>query len=148
MSENLSLVLEFLKLVGEAEENRVVSEHNIDFTKLKKLLSDDFVIVNPLFHPAHGIVKGVTDTSDGSLHGPDGMEKDIKATASHFKFSVKDFTHYDAGDVILFRGTISILGARSGKSVETKFAELFFVEDGLIRRIEPYLNVNALREVL
>lgn len=148
MSENLQLVLKFLTLVGEAEEDHVVSGDSINFMELKKLLSADFVIVNPLFHPKHGIIGGVGDPVDGSLHGPDGMEEDIRATSSHFKFSVKNVTHHDAGNVVLFRGTISIQGTRTQKSDETTFAELFFVENGLITRIEPYLNANALRGVL
>ena len=148
MSENLSIVRKFLDLVGETEANRIVDHNKIDFSTLKSLLTSDFVIRNPIFHPDHGIIKDVGESSDGSLIGPDAMEEDIKATASYFSFSVKDSKYYDAGDVIIFQGTINVRGLKTGELVETPFAELFYIRDGLIYLIEPYLNTNAVRQVI
>ncbi|WBX83772.1 hypothetical protein [Sphingosinicella microcystinivorans] len=147
-SRNLETVHRFLDLVGESTDHKVIASSDIDFSRITALLTSEFVIRNPLFHPEHGIVKGVGDDIDGSLRGPDAIEIDLKATASLFEFSVRNAELKDAGDVILFLGNISVRGTESLRSMETGFVELFFMKDGLIDRIEPYLNVNAFRLIL
>lgn len=144
----LETVSEFLELVGELTEHNVVESAKIDWSALDAVLFPDFAIVNPLFHPTQGIFPNVGDEADGALSGVAGMRADIEATASHFHFSVSGPQLRDAGDVVLFFGTIHVTGYRSGRSMSSPFAELFYVSGGRITRIEPYINVNAFRLVI
>ena len=148
MLVNLDIVYKFLETVGITQENRTVNRDGIDFAKATRLLSPDFIILNPLFHPRHGLIERVGNSADGALSGPAGWVEDIKATAPYFSFSVSDFALHDASDVTILRATIRIRGVRTGRTVETPFTELFFVKDGLIRRIEPYFNLNALHGII
>lgn len=148
MPTNLDIVYSFLETVGITKDGRAVNRDAIDFAKAKSFLGPDFVIVNPLFHPRHGLIERVGNSVDGALSGPEGWVEDIRATASYFSFSVSRFALHDAGDVIFLRAVISISGARTGRTVATPFTEIFFVSDGLIHRIEPYFNLNALRGII
>jgi hypothetical protein len=147
-ASGLETVQRFLELVGELTEDHVVDGARIDWCALGEVLSPEFVIRNPLFHPVHGIFPHIGDPVDGALRGIAGMKADIEATASHFRFSVSGAQLRDAGDVVLFFGVINVTGCRSARSMSSPFAELFFLEDGLIARIEPHINVNAFRLVI
>jgi hypothetical protein len=146
VSQRVSVVQTFLDLIGETDPNHVMVA--ADAKSGRHLLHPECIIINPLWHPDRGIVQAGELTPDGLLHGRSGIDRDLAQVNSRWKCTVSDTALYDVGEFVLYRAVANVTSKVSGTTVAAPFVDLYWVEDGLITKIDMYLDTKAFYDQL
>ena len=76
-----------------------------------------------------------------SFHGPDGVQKyfaGLEQVFENMHYELLDLA--DLGDVLLAQVNIHIEGRESGATIARPFFQVFWFEDGLIRRVQGFTD--------
>jgi ketosteroid isomerase-like protein len=142
VNNNLEIVMRFLDALGERDSEHTVAD--AAGAEAHALIHPDCIFINPMVNPDRGLVDRSKVPSDGVFRGPEGLDADLALVASLWDIQVKRPELYDLGDVVLFRGVAAATGKVTGKSNESDFLELFWVEDGLITKVHAANDTKAL----
>jgi ketosteroid isomerase-like protein len=148
MSEyDVAAVRRLLAIVGEMDADHVLDDEDMDKSALAALLHPDFELVMPFYNPEDPIIAGIAD-ADGILRGNDAIARNLHEVTNRWAIKVSNPRTFDAGEVVLIRGEQNATGKETGRKSFSRFSEIFWVEDGRVRRIEAYMDTLAFKSLL
>lgn len=148
MSANLDVVRRFVEGVEDADGRHHVLGADEAAHASVASLHPDVEVFSPVMHPDRGIAAPDEVPPDGVFHGRDSLPAGLALMTRHWEIQVSDRSFLEAGDVIVMSGTVTVKGVVTGRTSRSRFVELFHIRDGMIAKIESYLDTLAWSEVL
>jgi ketosteroid isomerase-like protein len=112
------------------------------------LIDEDMELVNPILDPLRGVIGLADGPVGGVLRGVTALADDLALVTKLWDIKMHEAAFYDADEFVALRGTLTTTGVRGGHPVKSDFAELFFIRDGKIYRVEIYSDTLAWKQSL
>jgi hypothetical protein len=147
--DNISVVRSYIEGIhGKSSEEHALSRNNAALERSISLLHDECELINPILNPARGVVDLDAMPADGILRGKGALMRDIELVTNLWDIQMSEPSFCDAGDFVILKASLVTAGLKSGRSVASKFVELFFLRGERISRIEIFSDTLAWHEAL
>jgi hypothetical protein len=113
------------------------------------VIHPDCELVNPLLHPARGIVIDSAIPADGVIRGSECLSIDLRVMTENWVMEIVSSELIDVGEFVMLKGRSIVSGrARGGPPTKLDFVELFWITDERVGRIEVFVDTKAFADAL